>query len=305
MNNSFDVIQYLEDTGIAYKRSGKNIGKGWIGIQCPFDCGDTSYHMGIHEQSGSFHCWICGEKGHFQKLVQTIEKCSWYEANVKIRPYIISVFNDEGLDKGSNDNLTYNKKVCRLPPECVELMPMHIRYLVQRNFDPYMLIKKYNLKATYNIGYYRGRIIIPCYLDNRFVAFLGRDVTGSSNIPYLDCKQEEAIVPVKHTLYNIDRVKNKTAILVEGVTDVWRLGDGAIASFTSNMTGEQKMLLLRKGIKKLFVMYDADASTKATILAKDLSAIFDVELILLDEGDPCDLSDHEVQQIRKDLLKEG
>jgi len=48
-------------------------------------------------------------------------------------------------------------------------------------------------------------------------------------------------------------------IIVEGITDVWRLGDGAVATFTKNFTREQILLLKKKNIKEAFVFYDSDA----------------------------------------------
>jgi len=311
MSYNFDVIQYLNDRDIPFDRGGKNIGKGWVGIQCPFQhCYDSSKHMGINIRTAMFHCWICGESGNIIKLIKVIEDCTWSEAKLRLSQYQTFFDNEEDIrgkykkiEDIENTSKIHDKRKCCLPSECIDLMPMHKKYLISRGFDADKLIKEYHLKAVYNVGRYRGRIIIPCYLDNRLVSYLTRDVTGTSEYPYIDCKEEEAIIPVKHTLYNIDNT-SRVAILVEGVTDVWRLGKSAIASFTSNMTDEQKILLIRKGIKKLFVMYDQDASKKASKLAKDLGAIIDTELILLDKGDPCDLSPDEVRQIRKDLLKE-
>lgn len=34
--SDFDIISFLEDNDVYFRLSGKNIGKGWVGFQCPF-----------------------------------------------------------------------------------------------------------------------------------------------------------------------------------------------------------------------------------------------------------------------------
>ena len=60
-----DTKALLDDLGIDYKLSGKNVTSGWIEVNCPF-CGDPSYHLGI-SPTNLFHCWRCGEKGNLIK----------------------------------------------------------------------------------------------------------------------------------------------------------------------------------------------------------------------------------------------
>jgi hypothetical protein len=43
----------------------------------------------------------------------------------------------------------------------------------------------------------------------------------------------------KETLYNLDNAKDGTAIVVEGPIDVWRIGDGAVATFGVIYTQKQ------------------------------------------------------------------
>ena len=58
----FDIINYLENREIDYHKAGeKNVGKGWININCPF-CDDPSWHLGINLKSKFFNCYICEQK---------------------------------------------------------------------------------------------------------------------------------------------------------------------------------------------------------------------------------------------------
>jgi DNA primase len=304
---SFDVEAYLADKGVKVKKRGKDVGSGWIGIPCPFpQCSDTQSHCGIHIKTQVFKCWICGEKGHAVRLIEMLEDCSWPEAmdiarRFPLDPFAISHKDDRVAPRG-------DRIQCYLPEEIVAVWPeIHLDYLKSRRFDPDHLITKYQLKAVYNVGDYRFRIIAPVFLNQKMVSFVAADVlrNDSARIPYLNCSKEKSIIPINHCFYNLDSVKGGQAIIVEGITDVWRLGDGAIASFTSNYSSEQILLLARKKIQKAFVLYDPDAIDKATRLCDQLSGIISiVELIRLSGGDPADMTDQEVKYMRKDLLGE-
>jgi DNA primase len=298
---TFDILAYLDDKGIPYKPGGKNIGKGWIGIHCPFpNCSDHSQHLGIHKKSGIFSCWICGEKGPADKLVSAIEECSYNQARAIMEAY--PGFDDIDEPIIARTPGGYQGKI--MPDEAnKDFHLLHTRWLESRRFNPRKIIKQYDLYCVYNSGRWRGRIVAPIYLDNRLVSYITRDTTGNSTLPYIDCPEEECLIPPKRTLYNIDRMKDR-AILVEGITDVWRIGDGAIASFTSNMTMPQKKLLIDKRPKNLFIMYDEDAQSKARVLAHELAPYMSTELIKLEFGDPADLSYDEAMALRRDLLQE-
>jgi len=62
-----DIIELLEEHDIQFWRTGKNVSRGWVGLQCPF-CDDDSNHLGIHKKSLRCRCWKCG--GH--KLINTL-----------------------------------------------------------------------------------------------------------------------------------------------------------------------------------------------------------------------------------------
>ena len=57
-------------------------------------------------------------------------------------------------------------------------------------------------------------------------------------------------MPPTQCLYNIDNVKKGRVVIVEGVTDVWRIGNGAIALGTNKINDFQILQLIKKDIKK-------------------------------------------------------
>lgn len=310
--SNFDLIEYLEDRQIDYGISGsKDVGRGWIGINCPLpDCSDHGHHCGINRASKMFSCYICGGSGGIEYLISIIEHCSMGKARQIMAAYPLNNPEEEDLGRSRLGKRPIMMRKQIIPDEATKTFPpLHRHYLEKRNFDPDFLIQKYDLYSSYTIGRYRGRIIAPHFLNRRVVAFVARDVTGRSDIDddcpkYMNYPEEESIIPVNRTLYNIDSVsEHGKGILVEGVVDVWRLGDGAFASCTANITEDQKLMIAKKKMKRLFVMYDPDAETKARKLAAELNIIVPTELIVLDSGDPGDLSPDEVRQIRRDLLK--
>lgn len=311
---NFDLISYLEDRSIDYGKPGtKDVGKGYIGIECPFpDCSGSGKHLGINQTSKIFKCWICGRKGSMQYLISVLDHCSINHAERVVSAYTSIFIDNESKDMGHPDNLMSRPHTSQiLPIEIEKSFPkIHINYLERRNFDAKKIISDYKLKSVYNIGKYRGRIIVPHFVDRRIVTFVARDVTGRSDHDdtcpkYLNCPETESIISVNKTLYNIDSVKDK-AILVEGVTDVWRIGKGSIASCTSNITAEQKKILIKRGLKQLFVLYDAEsmAIKKAKDICKELSPFMQTELIKLHSGDPADMKPDDVRSLRRDLLGE-
>lgn len=287
-----NIKQYLIDSGIEFIEKGKNVSKDFIGISCPF-CSDHSNHLGIHHKSGYWNCWICGEKSHnILTLIAELEKCSIKKAKVIFSKYHSSEDDEKIIEKKYADKLWLPKTLNRWPQA-------HLDYLHSRRFNQ-SIIDKYKLLPISNFGYYNFRILVPVFINRKMVSWQAADIIrDGSRIAYLGCPPEQSILQLNHCLYNYDSLKNK-AVIVEGITDAWRIGDGAVATFTKNFTKEQILLLRQKPIEEIFVLYDSDAVKKAKELAKSLSGIFThVEYLVLPEGDPSDMSEDKVLKLRK------
>jgi len=183
-----------------------------------------------------------------------------------------------------------------------ELLNLHHEYLASRNFDPEYIFNKYQLRCNGPLGNFNLRLIIPFYERKRLVTFTTRDVTGKARIPYIHCSKFKSILHPKDTLYNIDTVQD-TALVLEGVTDVWRMGDGAVATMGDKFTAKQVVLL--KNLKRCFILYDTEdeAQENAERLAYNLSVtVPDVHVLGLEEGDPADISPEDAKSIRKEIF---
>ena len=288
---NFDVISYLEDKGIKYwKGPRKNISRNWIGINCPW-CDDPSNHLGINLENNLINCWRCGKKGSIMKLLLKLEK----SYNYAIRT-LMKYQNDYKIKL---EPIEETKEV-KLPGDN-NFTKMHLDFLLKRGLNPDFVIDHYKLKACGPAGKYKFRIIIPVFVGGRLVTFTSRDITGKRT-KYMHCPSNKSIMPIKSTLYNIDRARD-TVVLVEGVFDVFRLGDGSIASFGTELTKNQISLLLKKEIKNIFIMFDSDAIDKAKKVAATISTLFDhVEIIKLKEGDAANLSEEDAKILMGEIF---
>jgi len=227
-------------------------------------------------------------------LIRTIDDCSWLQAEK-----VIAEFENVTIKPKAQKKKVVNTKI-EWPKYVQDKIPgLHKKYMKNRNFDVDHLTELYDLKFTTNLGDWKFRIIIPIKFENRIVTFTSRDVTNRSEVKYKHLSDQKAIIPIKNTFYNYDTIQD-SAILVEGITDVWRLGNGAIGSFGTELSKPQIALLTR--LKNLFIMFDSDATKKAEKLGENLeTGSLHVEIIEMEEGDPAELSIDDVRHLKKEL----
>lgn len=299
----FDIFKFLDHYNIPYIEHGKNIGNSWFALEtCPF-CDGGGNHFGINLQSKGYSCFICGEKGTPPNLVKELLRVSYGEALGIIKEFFNGELEFDIKETGS--------KVI-LPSGIIELSKSGGDYLKSRSFDPIYLRDKYKLQQTsgHSVLKHEGhksdfkyRIIIPIYMNKQLVSFTGRDYTGQSAVRYKHVFIEACIIPPSSCLYNIDSVKDK-CILVEGPTDAWRLGDGAVSLQGIRHTKEQIRYLTDKNLKKVVILFDSGKEEEATKLAKILSSLIPVvQVAFLPDGDPGELSDIEAVKIKHQLLE--
>ena len=299
---SFDIEAWLNANNIPYDNQGKNVQSGWIAINCPF-CDDHSNHMGINPETGGVNCWRCPAKGTVIMVVSKLKGVSSHSAISELKKFTHRDMSNRTRSFGSDQTPNSNQQV-KLDFELSKSSDKyHIEYLRGRGFNPNYLIDKYKLQFAGPLeNDYRMRIIVPIYMNRQLVSFTTRDVTGRAHIPWLHGKPEHVILSPKECLYNLDSVED-TVLVLEGASDVWRMGDGAVATFGDKYTTEQVRLL--RNVKRAFVLFDTEeaAQENASKLAYDLSAfVSDVHIYELDQGDPGELTDDDVKSIRIEIF---
>lgn len=285
---SIDFVRLLQNTGIPFDTT---VNRGWVNVRCPV-CDDHSNHGGFNIVGGYYHCWKCGS--HNVKYV--LRQLTGLNAD-----QVDELF---GLYEGrsivlNNLNKTNKKpKSIELPGR--PLPPIARKYLKSRRFDPDFIVEKYGVKYGGIAGTWRNRLLIPIVLDKRLISYQGRAISDIKP-RYLTLSVEKSVIDPKSVLYNVDNCPGDTLNLLEGVTDVWRLGDGFAASFGTSISPAQ-IRFISKRFQRVRVLFDPEreARAKAAKMAA-LLASFDIETEIIDlelDHDPGDCSDKEVQQIR-------
>jgi len=194
--------------------------------------------------------------------------------------------------------------VISLPPDTSFISMEHILYLKdKRGFTHWRrIIRLWDLQSTGGYGHYKHRLLAPIYFEGRVVSFQCRKIHHKQHPPYLACANKDEVIHHKDIVYGFDyAAPMNRCVVVEGITDVWRLGPGAIATFGKKYTPEQ-LALIANNFKEVFVLMDSDADKEADILMDQLTMLgTEVDTICLDEGDPGAMSDINAKQLMLDL----
>lgn len=308
-HEDLDIKSYLRDRGVPFWDKGKNISQDWIGIQCLW-CDDHSNHLGINLPRGTINCHRCPITGTVIRLIMKIDRCDYPTALE-----IIVKFNRfrSTYSRVLPEDRTQEYEHLRREDQRINVLsqfnftddslPIHEGYLKDRYFDPLHLKEKYKIKFCGPVGMFKLRVIIPVLIRGKWVSFTARDVTEKAQPPYLNCPNEKSIIDIRDTIYNIDNADSPDVLIVEGVTDVWNIGDDVVATLGIKYTPMQVLTLSR--YRRCFILYDAEdqAQIQAEKLSKDLSTIVsEVIRLQLPQGDPADLSDDDVKSLRKQIF---
>lgn len=304
----FDALAFFLDHDIRCWTSGKNVRPGWVHIRCPF-CDDKSNHLGVNPMNGSVACWRC-KAGSLFTLVSTllnVNRQSTFDILAKYDYVADHIDHSETFSPSRTTPLV-------MPGD--PLMPHHEAYIRSRGFDPSIVVPKYGLKATNWPLYWEdvefsNRLMIPINDHNgRLVSFQGRTYNGHE-LRYKCAPLNKVIKHHKHTLYGEQFVKGKRIVVVEGIFDQWRMGDGYVASFGTAMTQEQLRRLAR--YEHIIFLFDPEkeAQEHAMEYAKELNVLGRrVNVISADFGktssgdqrDCGDLTEKEAQELNWEIL---
>ena len=258
-----NVPGFLRKYGIASSTQGENVSSGWIGIDCPF-CGDSGQHASFHLTAGGFHCWKCIKKHKTRSAIKALTGVSWREVTGIMEEYFSGF--------GDSSGRLIEEEIVKQPFVYPGNYPIHNemkKYLKVRGFDPEYVIGKYQLGWGGVDGYNKLRMIIPVLFNKRIVSYQGRDITNQQKIRYQDCTKASAKIYHKNILYNLDNCNENWCIAVEGVTDVWSLGDNVCATFGTGYTDAQ-VIMLSDFFDRVIIWYDP--GYKPQLAAQTLAA---------------------------------
>lgn len=292
------MIELLDRYKIKYQdRGSKHCRQGWVNMVCPFCVGNPGLHLGMHIASGTFNCWRCG----FHPTTSVV--CALLNIDKQTARTLINKYGRVSYKSIPTPEIRI--KPFRLPTAVTSLTQPHKKYLESRGFDPEYIEKTWELKSTsptsiLDKAEYKYRILAPVYWENRMVSFQARDVTGKSKLKYKACTKEREHIHHKHILYGKPEKLGGTGIIVEGITDVWRLGESSFALFGIGFTTKQ-ILILYKTFEKVFIVFDEDpqALQKGKELTWELRGLgMKAEQIII-PGDPGSMVQEEANELVK------
>ena len=288
-----DIPALLRDRGIKVTTGGQHVTRGWVGTACPF-CGGSE-HLGWNLKDGYFSCWKCG--GHEQdETVAAVLGVTEHEAYMLSLKYQLRPSHEAWADPDP-PGARPDKVVVPGGP----LTAAAHRYLEGRGYDPDAVARTWGLMATGPTGPYRLRIICPVWAGGHVVSFQGRDHTGRQDLRWKACAKADEVADHKHCLGGSQLATGDSVAVVEGFTDAWRLGPGAVCTFGTGYLFPQVRLI--GAYKRRFVVLDSsdkdpNAGRQGSKLA-DMLETWPGETVLvrLSDGDPGDLDQAEADYL--------
>jgi len=304
-----DVKSILDDLGIDYKESGKNVSTSDVNIDCPF-CG-ADKHLAINVRNGKTNCWVCNfedvnftwngeaKRPNLAKVLVESSGEKWKDVKKAMEEWGWEPWVD------SNKSPYSQSAVCRLPKNTSPAIDdsLALSYLLKRGFGTDTIIR-YNLMCSKHESY-KARIIIPIYIEGKLVNYTARDYTGHSPNRYKNAPSFYTIRRLNEALYNYDsaigKARHKHIYLLEGPTDVWAMGEDSVAVFKSSLSAQQRNMILASGITSVTICFDRDAYSRAVSAAEELSPFMPkIKVIHLDSHkDVADLGRKEILYIEK------
>lgn len=260
---------------------------GWVQFDCPF-CGPCShrYHMGFNEVHKYLNCWSCGPHSIAETLVHLLN-ITWREAKAMI----------DDIDAGKRVDVKRDG-VLKMPSPLVDLMPAHRKYLRGRGFDPDSLIELWGLKATGPVSSLPWRIVVPIVYHGETVSWTSRKI-NDKGLRWRSAGANQEAINHKSLLYGIDYIRH-TAIVVEGPSDVWAIGPGAVGTCGTGFSRAQVARLCR--LPRRVVCFDNSepAQRRARALCDALEPFAGETLnVVLDADDPGSANKREINALRR------
>ena len=287
-----NFVSLLHDHRVQCHTEGhKHCRPGWVQVDCPF-CGKDSqrYHLGFNLAGLYFNCWKCGKHRTDEALAHVL-RVSPAEARRLGRA--IDPTRRVVVDR-------VLRKDVQLPGGIGKLLPKHKRYLHGRGFDWSTIEQVWKVQGIGALSLRLAwRLFIPIYHRGVVVSWTTRSVKPGTALRYLSAKEGDEVIPHKDILYGADYC-SRAAVCVEGPTDAWAVGPGAVATCGIGYSRSQLRHLSK--FESRFICFDNSkaAQKRAQALAREL-AVFPgrTAVIALDAEDPGTAKPAELRQLRR------
>ena len=286
-----NITEVLDDLGIEHKAAGesKDVRGGRIGIVCPF-CGRGEHSLAVHP---FVSCWRCGPHRLGDSLA---------EASGRPLHEVLKLLGDVDRDREPEPE---RRGKLVLPKGVVPMQKMHRRYLESRGFDADKIEDVWGVQGIGIADRLAWRLWIPIRdRTGKLVSWTTRSLLDCKDRRYITASPDEEIVNAKHLLYG-EHLAGHGIVIVEGPTDAWRIGPGAVATLGVNWTDAQVAAMLRHPVRAVLFDAEPEAQRRARRLCDELAVHpgRTVRLELETGNDPATADQAEIDQIRRKFLR--
>lgn len=289
------IQDVLSTLGIPFREAGEHhhVSPGWIGLECP-QCSPNSgrFRLGVNLEYRYASCWQCGSVSLRYALQQATGRVlDWEEIDRLLG----------GLPPPAR---RHKPKGTFIEPAGIQslFLPVHRTYLQNRGFDPDQIWEFWGVRGIGLACRLAWRLYIPIHHHGRTVSWTTRAILDDATQRYISARDSESEVPKRRLLYGADHVRH-AAIVVEGPTDVWRIGPGAVATLGVAFSRAQVLILSRYPVRVVCFDNEPDAQKQAKKLCRLLHAFpGQTHLVELDAADPGSASKREVARLRRSFL---
>lgn len=287
----------LRELGIPFReaRESSHVSQGWIGIVCPMPgCGQGGkFGRGINLRSFRTTCWKCGPARLGTVLSLAAHKP--LSAVLGLLPK---------LEQDPSDRAEVRPTGRYKPPVGVgPLQPAHRNYLWSRGFDPDEIAEYWQVQAIGDVPtQYAWRLFVPASEEDRPVSWTTRAI-GRREPRYKAADPTDEDVPIHSVLYGSDLARH-AIVIVEGPTDAWAVGPGAVATFGLSVTPAQVAKMAKYAVRAICFDNEPAAQRRARRLADQLS-IFpgQTSVVQMSGPDPATSPKDEIKELRAAFLE--
>lgn len=265
---NFDFESYLSEKQIDFRKVEADDHVEWC-INCPMctERGeptlDLNKKLWTNINKAKFHCYRCKWSGPLTRLVQKLSNVRLVEA--------LKVLRGEQLDPMDYMNLRLYEERYEFGEDEDEIREVELPYGYEPIEGSQTYLSKRGIPWKYaenhdwgysNVGYTKGRIIVPTFMDGRLVYWQARATwEGSGDKDFRKVLNPKG-VSARSILYNYDIAKQYDEIVVvEGFIDAVKVGPNAVATNGKRLHPEQVEWLRKTNAKKIVMCWDADSWT--------------------------------------------
>jgi hypothetical protein len=244
----------LSELNVPWRDSGKNVGKGNLGICCPFCGDDHGYHMNLSLTKEAYYC---------------------HRDPIHAGRNLVSLTMALGCSYGESKDLLFKHSggTAKIEPEKIKVITnvsnrwnrfakpaqRYLDYLATRGFpNTQEVADRYDLRCSPE-GVWACRLLLPIKDRQEIVSWTGRDITGKLTLKYLTSEEYHP------SLVYCPRLPRDNVMIVEGPLDALKIAaavpEWAGVALLGKGLGLAKLMRIRgliRGCKRAYFVPDGD-----------------------------------------------